>query len=578
MPRNTFLFFNIGLFSLILFILCFSLSSSSSEVKTLPGKRLNSQEEISNYLKTTDLTVLVFYYKSESEKSNSVAENLKIVYSKLKYLIEYIIVNCDDNNMDECTPIDDSIEDDFFRIEVYVPPEYKFNPYTKGMNKHQKMLYTKTSITDKALYNFLTKTIISREQIINSENFENFKSRSDLNKVILFTNKKNSPLMYRGLSGYFYDRLALGLVFDSEKKICEKLNIKKFPTIMVIQSLEEDIILDEPNEIFYEGKMEVENIVQFLEKYALKEKLYLSSDKNKKNKSGNKNPVFFNKLTAEKAMNFLKNKKDKEVIFYYDNKVEKGKINYNNLPEDVKDFNSDTHGFFQFGYVDCTGEENEKFCKNNFKIKEFPNMVLYRPEKDIKEKIAKGYELPMEMVNLRREINLLFEPNVKTANPTNFQYIVGETLQKKRLALLYFFDGFINLGFSLITQKKSYSDLIEFIVMDNPPEEIKKQFQCNSYPYISILIPDETRTDKNGNPEIQVMIYNNKYSFSELNSFLKNSFQFNENESSTQTPSIEEQKPVEISFIQTTKDLETTCTKKKLCIVGFFDMRPGENY
>ena len=33
------------------------------------------------------------------------------------------------------------------------------------------------------------------------------------------------------------------------------------------------------------------------------------------------------------------------------------------------------HGFFLFGYVDCTGEEKEKKCKSNFKIKEFPNMV-----------------------------------------------------------------------------------------------------------------------------------------------------------------------------------------------------------
>ena len=579
MSQNKMSLINITLFSLILFFLSFNLSKSQSEIKTLPGKRFNTQEEISQYLKTTDLTVLVFYYRPESEKSNSVAENLKIVYSKLQYLIEYILVNCDDNRMEECTPLDDSMEEDFFRIEVYVPPEYKFNPYTKEINMHQKMLYTKTSITDKALYNFLTKTIISREQIITSENFENFKSRDDLNKVILFTNKKTSPLMYRGLSGYFYDRLALGLVFDSEKKICQKLNIKKFPTIMVIQTFEDEIILDDPVEILYEGKMDVENIVKFLEKYALKEKLYLSKDKNKKNKSGNKNSVYFNKLTADKAMNYMQNKKDKEVIVYNDNKVKNGKITYDNLSEDIKDFNADTHGFFNFLYVDCTGEEKEKICKNNFKIKEFPNMVLYRPEKDVKEKIAKGYELPMETADLRREINILFEPNVKSADPTNFQYLIGDSVHNKKLVLLYFFDGFINLGFSLVTQNKLYSQIIDFIVMDNPPEEVKNQFQCRSFPYISMLIPDEEKTDKNGNPEIKVMVYRENFSFSELNSFLKKSFVLNENESDNQSSSSQEEaQPIEISFIQTTKDLETTCTKKKLCIIGFFDMRPGDDY
>jgi len=578
MSENQSSFFRSFFYILILFIISFNLTKAESEIKKLPGKRFNTQEEINDYLKKTDLTVLAFFYRPESDKSNSVAESLKIVYSKLQYLIEYILINCDESSMEECRQSDDEMEDEFFKIEVYMPPEYRYNPYTKELNKHQKLMYTKNSITDKALYNFLTKTIISREQILTNENFDNFKSRNDLNKVILFTNKKNSPLMYRGLSGYFFDRLALGLVFDSEKKLCEKLNINKFPTLLVIQTFEDDVILDDPVEKIYDGKMDTESIVNFLEKYALKEKLYLSKDKNKKNKGANKNLIYFNKLTAEKTMNFIKTKKDKEVIFYFDNKVENGKITYDNLPEDIKDFNADTHGFFHFGYVDCTGEENEKICKNNFKIKEFPNMVLYRPEKDVKEKIAKGNELPMEMSDLRREINILFEPNVKSASPSDFNYFIAESIQNKRLSLIYLFDGFINLGFSLITQNKVYSNIFDFIVMDNPPDEIKQQFQCNSLPYISIIVPDETRKDKNGNPEMQVMVYRGKFSYSEINSFMKNSFDFQEKEDSAQSSPIDDDKPVEITFIQKTKDLETTCTKKKLCIIAFFDMRPGEDF
>ena len=565
-------------FFITIFLLSFNFIKSESEAKTLPGKKFSTQEEISNYLKKTDLTLLVFYYKTESEKANEIAQNLKVVYSKLQYLVEYIIVNCDNNRMEECTNTEDDLADEeFYRIEVYMPPQYKYNPYTKEMNSHQKLQYAKSDISDKALYKFLTKTIISREQIVTNENYEVFKSKSNMNKVILFTNKKSSPLMYRGLSGYFYDRLALGLVYHTEKSLCEKLKIEKFPTIMVIQSIEDDVIMDDPVEIFYDGKMDTENIVNFLEKYALKEKLYLQQGERKKT-GGEKLSVYFNKLTAEKAMNFMKRKKDKEIIFYYDNNVPNGKITYDNLSEDIKEFNSETHGFFNFGYVDCTGEEQEKLCKSNFKIKEFPNMVLYRPDEDIKDKISKGYELPMETSNIRREINMLFESDVKAANAVNFQYMLGESVQKRRIALLYLFDGNINLGFSLITQKKIFSDFIDFIVMDNPPDEIKKQLQVNSLPYLSIIIPDETRTDKDGNPQMQVMVYNGKLTFSALDSFLKTSFKVTENQSNTKTSSKDDDKPVEISFIQTTKDLENTCIKKKLCIIGFFDMRPGDGY
>ena len=184
----------------------------------------------------------------------------------------------------------------------------------------------------------------------------------------------------------------------------------------------------------------------------------------------------------------------------------------------------------------------------------------------------------MELSNIKREINLLFEPNVKTANAVNFQYMLGESVQNKRIALLYLFDGFINLGFSLVTQKKIFSDFIDFIVMDNPPDEIKRQLQVSYLPHLTIIIPDDTRTDKDGNPQMQVMVYNGGLSFSALDSFLKTSFKVTENQSNTKSSTKDDNKPVEISFIQTTKDLEKACTKKKLCVIGFFDMRPGDNY
>ena len=578
MPRNQLSAFYHLLLTLTIFFICLSFTKSAKELKTLPGIKLDTQEEISQYLKKTDVTILVFYYKSESEKAEEIAGNLKIVYSKLKYLIEIIKVNCDNNHMEECTQTEDNLMDEeFYRIEVYVPPIYKLNPYTKEMNSHQKLQYAKSDISDKALYKFLTKTIISREQIITNENFENFKTKSNLNKVILFTNKKSSPLMYRGLSGYFYDRLALGIVYESEKNLCKKLEIKKFPTIMVIQTIEDDVIIDDPNTIFYEGKMETENIVDFLEKYALKEKLYIAEKSHMRN-AGDKNLVYFNKLSAEKAMDFMKKKKDKEIIIYFDNDVKDGKISYDNLSEDIKEFNSETHGFFHFAYVDCTGDEKEKICRSQFKIKDFPNMVLYKPEKEIKDKISKGYELPLELSNIRREINILYEPNVKSANAVNFQYMITESVQNRKIVLLYLFDGNINLGFGLITQKKLFSDFIDFIVMDSPPDDIKRKLQVRSLPNMNIIIPDESKLDQNGNPQTQFMVYGGKLSFSVLDSFLKDSFHLKEKKTSEQASSPEDKKSVEIDFIQTTKDLENTCSKKKLCIIGFFDMRPGDMY
>ena len=71
------------------------------------------------------------------------------------------------------------------------------------------------------------------------------------------------------------------------------------------------------------------------------------------------------------------------------------------------------------------------------------------------------------------------------------------------------------------------------------------------------------------------MVYGGKLSFSVLDSFLKTSFHLTEKKADAQPSSPEDKKSAEISFIQTTKDLETTCTKKKLCIIGFFDIHPN---
>ena len=78
---------------------------------------------------------------------------------------------------------------------------------------------------------------------------------------------------------------------------------------MVIQTLEdENVIIDEPNFEIYNGKLDTENIVKYLEKFALKEKLYISRTKGEK-KEKSKDEINFTKLTAEKSMEFFEKKK-----------------------------------------------------------------------------------------------------------------------------------------------------------------------------------------------------------------------------------------------------------------------------
>ena len=55
MPRNYTYFFFIYLYILLLFSLSFDLINTESIIKTLPGKRINTKKEISEYMKNTVL-------------------------------------------------------------------------------------------------------------------------------------------------------------------------------------------------------------------------------------------------------------------------------------------------------------------------------------------------------------------------------------------------------------------------------------------------------------------------------------------------------------------------------------------
>ena len=565
-----------NLFQILIFISIINfIISDDYEVTKLPGVRFSTENEIESFLNKTDLTCLAFYYKKESDKSNEIAKNLKSIYSKLKYLAEYILIDCDKSNLDNCKQ--STNEKEFFYLEVYIPPELKYNPYTQKMNKHTKFQYKKSDIEEKALYNFLKAAIVSKEQIVNNENYENFISKRSMNKVILFTDKQKTPLMFKGLSGYFYDRLLFGIVKNTEKKLCEKLNIKNFPTLMIIQTLEnEDTIMDEPIFKIYDGKLETENIVKYLEKYALKEKLYISFNKNN-NKEESKYQIYFTKLKAEKTMEFFEKKYKNNVILYFDNKVENGKITYNNLSKDIKEFNTQTHGFFNFGYVDCTGEKNEKSCYENFKIKEYPSMYLYKPEKNTKERISKSIELPMEKNDINREINSLYEIKATSSNRYNFNEIIADDLQKGKIIALYLFDTYIDLGFNLITQNKNYKEKIDFVIMDNPIKEIRDYLKVNKLPYLAFLTLNSDAELKNGKPGTNLMDFNIPITYSNLKAVITESFKFPDDNKNSETYNDFSNEKLEIIFINTTNDLINTCSKKKLCVIGFFDLKENEN-
>ena len=563
------------IFLFFLILKCNNQIPENFDFSSLPGITITSESDITTLLNSTDITYFLFYYKKESSHSKGIGQLLKNIYPKIKYLAEFLLIDCDNgslSSMTQCQNQNNMNDDVFVYFEIYEPPIYKINPYTKKINTHVKRLYDRQEVEEKSLFNFIAKSIVSRAQELNEENYDIFINNPKLNKFILFTEKTRIPLLFRGISNYFYDQISFGIVNKKEKKLCEKLGINKFPSLMMYKNIEDEVLMDEPKILFYEGKQTAEDIINYLKDYAKKEKFYKSND-NVVNE--NQNDAYFYKLNPEKVLKFIEDRNNKELILYFDNNLDKDvfkKNDYSKINPDVVKFNEETHGFFLFGLVNCTNEENEKFCLDNFKIKKYPSLILLKSKKkeentlyeNKEERIKNLIELSLEYNEIEKEINSEYEGKLKESNQNTISSVLSEVTLKKKLAALYIFDTSVQLSINLLSLDENLNKIFDFIVLFNPSEELKSNLKITNLPHFTIAFP--TQDNKGG---LQMLPYMGQITYSKLKNFIEQTFRFEKGNNNEENTNIE----VKIDFLNNTNDLITSCSKKKLCMIAFFDMR-----
>jgi len=54
-------------------------------------------------------------------------------------------------------------------------------------------------------------------------------------KMLLFTETKSAPMVYRALSTYFDKTLEFGMVKKEEADLVKQYNVKKFPTFVLLK-------------------------------------------------------------------------------------------------------------------------------------------------------------------------------------------------------------------------------------------------------------------------------------------------------------------------------------------------------
>jgi len=97
---------------------------------------------------------------------------------------------------------------------------------------------------------------------VTSENEATFISESpSVPKVLLFTDKKGIPIIYKGLSLTFEKKLFFGIVRSTDKDLLDKYKVKNTPSILVVKA-------NEKKPQVYKGSIKFNEIFEFLNIYS----------------------------------------------------------------------------------------------------------------------------------------------------------------------------------------------------------------------------------------------------------------------------------------------------------------------
>lgn len=100
--------------------------------------------------------------------------------------------------------------------------------------------YNESSVSIPMIKSYVLKNLPDYSIKINSlkklEEFRDIKNDSDINKVILFSKKSNTPPIFKVLTSLFRERFRFGFVSSDSKDVINEFNITNYPTIVTLKS------------------------------------------------------------------------------------------------------------------------------------------------------------------------------------------------------------------------------------------------------------------------------------------------------------------------------------------------------
>ena len=466
-------------------------------------------------LNETDAATFVYFYTKTSKNAEIGAEMLKMVSDKLDFLVHVILVDCEDfepHDYKYCVKVPEA-KDGFPRMVIYEQPKYRRNPYTGERQYFTEHMYSNKVVEEATIYNFVTTFINNKSVRLNPENIENFLNNNHFNKVILFTEREETSILYKGISSFFYDQLLFGEIHKDNKALIKRFKIKTFPTLIVYVTQEDNMMLDEPRIERYGASIHSRAITHFIGEYAMKKKMYLSLEQGEKSELEElKYKVSMKDLVPENYVQYLTKFISKRFIIYLDgdnelkledekDKEEKEQADPNRppvfkeIPTDLKKLSKNTNGFFLFVRFNCN--ENKDFCKKTFNVDTFPSLLLVHKTvskddgtqtNDIPERLKRPIRLSLDYETMETEILNEFPTKINEMNSQNIGNFLQTAHKDKITPFIYLHEGVIPIGLQLLSHEDLYRKYVQINEIKRPNKDLLKNFQVKKVPSAIFLI------------------------------------------------------------------------------------------
>ena len=104
------------------------------------------------------------------------------------------------------------------------------------------------------IINAAAKKMQSFVSVVTEENIDSFieRDRATKHKILLFTEKKSTPTIFKALSKKYLDRLTFGEIKHTSASLIEKFGITNYPSIVALTD-PENLGVDK-----YEGEMNID--------------------------------------------------------------------------------------------------------------------------------------------------------------------------------------------------------------------------------------------------------------------------------------------------------------------------------